>query len=151
MDVCGDDLSQKVLCDLFARTGIVGRAFKNKAKLLIANDLEYYSYVLNRNYIGSHVALDTKQLIEELTALKCISRFIAQEYGAGGKAKGSYFTQENAQKIDAIHQQIETWNNKRKISSDQHYFLLASLIESADKVANTASVYWAYLKQIKKR
>ena len=41
-----------------------------------------------------------------------------------------------SQKIDAIRQQIETWNNKRKISSDQHYFLLASLIESADKVAN---------------
>ena len=113
MDVCRDDLSQKVLCDFFAGTGIVGRAFKNKAK----------------------------QLIEELTTLKCISRFIAQEYGAGGKAKGSYFTQENAQKIDAIRQQIETWNNKRKISSDQHYFLLASLIESADKVANTTSVY----------
>ena len=45
------------------------------------------------------------------------------------------------QKIDAIRQQIEIWNNKRKISSDQHYFLLASLIENADKVANTASVY----------
>ena len=30
-----------------------------------------------------------------------------------------------------------------------YYFLLASLLESADKVANTASVYGAYLKKIK--
>ena len=29
-------------------------------------------------------------------------------------------------------------------------FLLASLLESADKVANTASVYGAYLKHLKK-
>lgn len=31
-----------------------------------------------------------------------------------------------------------------------YYFLLASLVESADKVANTASVYGAFLKHIKK-
>jgi len=31
-----------------------------------------------------------------------------------------------------------------------YYFLLASLLESADKVANTASVYGAYLKHLKK-
>ena len=31
-----------------------------------------------------------------------------------------------------------------------YYFLLASLLENADKVANTASVYGAYLKQLKK-
>lgn len=31
-----------------------------------------------------------------------------------------------------------------------YYFLLASLLESADKVANTASVYGAFLKKLKK-
>ena len=149
-DVCGEDLSQKVFCDLFAGTGIVGRVFKNKTKQVIANDLEYYSYVLNRSYIGNHVALDTNHLLEELNALKGTPGFIAQEYGVGGKAQRSYFTQENAQKIDVVRQKIEAWNNEGKIGSDQYYFLLASLLESADKVANTASVYGAYLKQIKK-
>jgi adenine-specific DNA-methyltransferase len=33
----------------------------------------------------------------------------------------------------------------KKIDDDLYYFLLASLIESADKVANTASVYGAFL------
>ena len=149
-DVCGEDLSQKVFCDLFAGTGIVGRVFKNKTKQVIANDLEYYSYVLNRSYIGNHVALDTNRLLEELNALKGTPGFITQEYGDGGKAQRSYFTQENAQKIDVVRQKIEAWNNEGKIGSDQYYFLLASLLESADKVANTASVYGAYLKQIKK-
>jgi len=38
----------------------------------------------------------------------------------------------------------------KKIKDDEYYFLIASLLESADKVANTASVYGAFLKKIKK-
>ena len=53
-ELVGKDLSDKVFCDLFAGTGIVGRSFKNKVKKVIANDWEYYSYVINRNYIGNH-------------------------------------------------------------------------------------------------
>lgn len=34
--------------------------------------------------------------------------------------------------------------------TNTYFFLLASLLESADKVANTASVYGAYLKNLKK-
>jgi adenine-specific DNA-methyltransferase len=53
-------------------------------------------------------------------------------------------------KIDTIRWQIQSWFNSVEISSNLYYFLLASLIESADKVANTASVYGAYLKHLKK-
>ena len=56
-DTVGDDLSEKVFCDLFAGTGIVGRNFKAQVKQIIANDVEYYSYVLNSNYIGNHKAI----------------------------------------------------------------------------------------------
>ena len=51
-NVVGGDLSDKVFCDIFAGTGIVGRTFKPMVKKVISNDLEYYSYVLNRNYLG---------------------------------------------------------------------------------------------------
>lgn len=65
--VVGDDLSQKIFCDIFAGTGIVGRTFKKNVKKVIANDLEDYSYVLNRNYIGNHEAIINKEdFIEEL-------------------------------------------------------------------------------------
>lgn len=36
-----------------------------------------------------------------------------------------------------------------KENTNLYYFLLASLIESADKVANTASVYGSFLKTLK--
>ncbi|HBY67092.1 MAG TPA: modification methylase, partial [Flavobacteriaceae bacterium] len=58
-------------------------------------------------------------------------------------------TSENGQKIDAVRQQIEAWRETSAIDENQYYFLLASLLESADKVANTASVYGAFLKKIK--
>ena len=149
-EICGKDLSQKVFCDLFAGTGIVGRKFKDHVKQVISNDVEYYSYVLNRNYIGNQFEFEYEEFIGELNSLKGNEGFIFENYSENGKAGRNYFTSENGQKIDAIRIQIEDWKNSETISEDQYFFLLASLLESADKVANTASVYGAYLKHIKK-
>jgi adenine-specific DNA-methyltransferase len=44
-------------------------------------------------------------------------------------------------KCDAIRTKIEKWKKEKKINENEYYFLLASLVESTDKVANTASVY----------
>ncbi len=148
--VVGDDLSQKTFCDLFAGTGIVGRTFKPNVKKVISNDLEYYSYVLNKNYIENHEALDFHSTIEKLNSLNGIEGFIFNEYSENGTKERLYFSEENGKKIDAIRQQIESWKREKIINSKTYYFLLASLLESADKVANTASVYGAYLKNIKK-
>ena len=62
----GNDLKKKVFCDLFAGTGIVGRTFKRHVKQVIANDVEYYSFVLNRNYIGNHTIIDFQDKIDIL-------------------------------------------------------------------------------------
>ncbi len=148
--VVGDDLSQKTFCDLFAGTGIVGRTFKPNVKKIISNDLEYYSYVLNKNYIGNHESIDFNSTIEELNQLEGIEGFIFQEYSENGNQNRLYFSEYNGKKIDTIRQKIELWKTENRINSKMYYFLLASLLESADKVANTASVYGAYLKHIKK-
>lgn len=142
-------LSQKTFCDLFAGTGIVGRNFKPHVKQVIANDVEYYSYVLNRNYIGNHRNFEYENLIKELNALPGKKGFVFENYSEGGTEGRNYFTSNNGQKIDAIRQQIESWKSSGSIDDDPYFFLLASLLESADKVANTASVYGAYLKHIK--
>jgi len=149
-NVVGDDLSQLVFCDLFAGTGIVGRNFKPIVKQVIANDVEFYSYVLNRNYIGNYKALDCQKEIDILNNIEGIEGFIFNHYSEKGSAERLYFSKENGKKIDAIRIQLEEWKTENKISEDMYFFLLTSLIESADKVANTASVYGAYLKKIKK-
>lgn len=148
--VVGQDLSDKVFCDLFAGTGIVGRSFKKEVKQIISNDLEYYSFVLNKNYIENHQPLDYLPYIFELNSLEGKKGFIFEEYSENGSAGRQYFKAENGKRIDAIRKKIENWKTSNEISDNMYYFLLASLLESADKVANTASVYGAFLKHIKK-
>ena len=149
-ETVGKDTSNLVFCDLFAGTGIVGRTFKPMVKQVIANDIEQYSYVLNKNYIGNYQSLNCDKYIELLNNLDGIEGFIFNNYSENGKEERLYFSAENGKKIDAIRLQIELWKSNNKITSNTYYFLLATLIESADKVANTASVYGAYLKKIKK-
>lgn len=149
-EVVGKDLNQKIFCDLFAGTGIVGRNFKAETKKIISNDFEFYSFVLNRNYIGNHQKIEFENLIEELNDLDGKSGFISNEYSENGTSDRLYFSAENGKKIDAVRMEIEQWKLSQKINEDQYYFLLCSLLEAADKIANTASVYGAFLKQIKK-
>lgn len=149
-DTINKPLAELVFCDLFAGTGAVGRNFKPLVKQVIANDMEYYSYVLLKNYIGNTVPLNAKELLQKLQDLKPVPGFIFENYSECGSAGRNYFKKENGQKIDAIRQQIEQWKQQDKIDDAIYFYLLASLIESADKVANTASVYGAFLKKIKK-
>ena len=152
LSVVGDDLTNKVFCDIFAGTGIVGRNFKTRVKQVIANDIEYYSYVLNKNYIENCSEIKNKeQHIQELNSLTLLENgFIYKNYCLGGSGERQYFSDENGKKIDTIRQKIEIWKTSGEINENMYYFLLASLLECADKVANTASVYGAYLKNIKK-
>ena len=58
-----------------------------------------------------------------------------------------YFTEQNAARIDAIRRKLHEWQGDGLIGEDPYFLLLASLIEGADRVANTAGVYAAYMKQ----
>jgi len=150
--VVGKDLADKVFCDIFAGTGIVGRNFKTEVKKIIANDSEYYSFVLNKNYIGNNFEIKDKELyINELNSLPLIENgFIYKNYCQGGGVGRQYFSDFNGKKIDTFRTKIEQWKKTSQITENLYFFLLASLLESADKVANTASVYGAFLKKLKK-
>lgn len=160
-------------CDLFAGTGIVGSYFKKKGYRVIANDIQYYSYILNRHYIGNHKELNFAKLTKKipelknietekrkdficdyLSSLKGVKGFIYKNYCLGGtknkKESRQYFSDENGMRCDAIRQKIENWKEQNLISDDEYYFLITTLVESIDKYANTASVYGAFLKKLKK-
>ena len=135
---------------MFARTSAIGRSFKTESKKIIANDIEYYSYVLNQNYIGNHEEIEWRELVGELDNLEDVEGFIYKNYCLGSGSERQYFSDENGKKIDAIRQKIREWKIAERINENQYYFLLTSLLENADAVANTASVYGAFLKHLKK-
>lgn len=151
LNIVGEDISQKVFCDLFAGTGIIGRTFKNSVKSIISNDIETYSYMLNKNYIGNALEIDNKDYyIELLNNLHLRDDgFIYKHYCIGSGSNRQYFSDTNGKKIDTIRTKIEQLKLKNNISDELYYYLIASLLESADKIANTASVYGAYLKHLK--
>jgi len=163
------DGSERVFCDIFAGTGAVGRHFKHLGLQVIANDLQYYAYVLNKAYIEINEAptfsglrahypaeiAEYRTLLgdpaEEALAfinhLPRVSGFITQHYSPAGKRL--YYTQENAEKADAIRQAIENWRAQQLITEPEYFYILCSLLEAIDQVANTASVYGAFLKAFK--
>ena len=150
LNVVGD-VKDKIFCDIFAGTGIIGRTFKKDVKKIIANDIEYYSYILNKNYIQNHKPLSrANDLIKELNSLPPKEGFIYKNYCLGSGSNRQYFSDNNGKKIDATRDKIKKWAKEKYINKNEYFFLLASLIESADKVANTASVYGAFLKHLKK-
>jgi adenine-specific DNA-methyltransferase len=164
------DGKERVFCDIFAGTGAVGRLFKRLGMQVIANDLQYYAYVLNKAYLEINeqpLFLKLREIYEsEISKSRSLfndpiretlafindlpgkSGFIAQHYSPDGNRQ--YYTKENAEKADAIRQAIEVWRDNHTITEQEYFYILCSLIESIDQVANTASVYGAYLKKFKK-
>ena len=150
-----------IFCDIFSGTASVGKFFKKKGYNIISNDIETYSFITAKHFIENNQKLNFKKLIvdkitdpfEYLNNLPGKKGFIYNNYsltGTKGKVyERQYFSDENAMKIDAIRIKIEEWKKQKKINDNEYFYLIASLIECADKVANTASVYEAFLKKMK--
>lgn len=138
-----------VFGDLFAGTGVVGAAYKKRGWNVISNDIQYYSYILAKHYIKNNPPIDNA-LLGELNSLDGRAGFIYNNYCEGSGSGRNYFTNYNGMKCDAIRMRLDELYNAKQISESEYVWYLASLINSIDKYANTASVYGAFLKHIKK-
>lgn len=143
------DLQHRELADLFAGTGVVGFHFLPTVASVASNDLEYYSYVTNRALLQCYYSTRLKTLIQECNQLPGVVGLVTTHYSTHGEGTRMFFTPENAQKCDAIRQHLNLLLAQARLSTMEFYFLLASLIQSTDRVANTSCVYGAYLKQWK--
>lgn len=146
----GQNLGDCSFCDLFAGTGTVGNLFHDKVKSIVYNDREYYSFILNTAFYS--VVSQERYLImlDELNRLKGVEGFIFQEYSESGSAGRLYFSANNGKKIDAIRMDIERRFQSSEIDQDFYILLIATLLVASDRIANTASVYCAFLKKLKK-
>lgn len=144
--------------DLFAGTGVVSERFKADGWSVSANDIQRYSTIRlghillnNRNpqFKGLAPLVD---IIPYLNSLPGEKGFVWQNFCLGGTAdqehQRQYFSDENGMRCDAIRRQIEEW--RPLLDEGEYDYLLAALLEAVDLRANTASVYGAFLKQLKK-
>jgi adenine-specific DNA-methyltransferase len=142
-------------CDPFGGTSTVGAYFKQKGFQVYTGDLLLFAHYIQI----AKLAFNMLPLFEDIkTALGItdamdIATNLNQIPGASGwlvenfAIQRQYFTLANAARIEACWQQIISFKDSGLISFQEYAFLMASLIESMDRVANTAGTYYAYLKK----
>lgn len=128
------DLNEWTLVDAFAGSGgfstQTGAAFKN----VVANDLETYSRcVLTALFVPPDELPDFSRIVPR-------AGYITREYCQ----KRTFFTEENGAIIDGARDFIKTIP-----AGTRRDYAIGCLLMAADRVANTTSVYGAYLKNIK--
>lgn len=144
------DGDKYVFGDLFAGTGVVGAYYKSLGCEVISNDIQFYSYAIIKHLIENNSKNINMNLFDYFNSLDGIEGFIYKNYCLGSGSGRNYFTDENGKKCDAIRIELERMYVNKEINENTYFFYLGSLINSIDKYANTASVYGAFLKHIKK-
>ena len=92
-----------VFGDLFSGTGVVGYniGIDFDAKV-VANDIQYYSYVLNRASLAvyTHSEIDQiNDLVGEYNMTDGVVGFVATNYATNDECERMYFSPQNARKI----------------------------------------------------
>lgn len=91
-----------------------------------------------------------RRVLAHLESLPGLEGPFFHRYCEGGEAGRTYFSAENGRRCEAMRTAIEAWRASGLIDEAERHLLVASVLETMDQLANTASVYGAYLKQLKK-
>jgi adenine-specific DNA-methyltransferase len=142
-----------VACDPFAGTASVSSALKRAGWRVHAGDIMAASYAMQ----VARVELDAapagySSRLATLAALPGTAGFLSDHYtlaGAAGREHGRmYFSEENGRRIDAVRDRITEWETSGEIDPLETTLLVATLIEAADRVANTTGVYASFVKTL---
>lgn len=130
-----------IVADIFGGIGVVSDLFRKQGKKIIINDILHSNYVCFKTWFGNQEVNYEKivRLIDELNNLKSVKEnYVSHNFG------GKYFSNENAKKIGAIRQKIDTYD----VNEREKAFLLTSLLYAMDKVANTVGHYDAFRRKM---
>lgn len=99
---------------------------------------------------GAGDPIPYRTLLRRLAALPGAHGFLTEHYtpaGAAGRRHGRmYFTPANARRLDAMRERIGAWSAAGAIDEGRAQLLIATLIEAADRVANTTGIYASFCK-----
>lgn len=142
-----------IALDGFAGSGVVSRLLKHHSHILYVNDIERYSYILNKCYLANKGDVDLeeiKQQIDRMNSLQVselLEGFITKNYAPQDddnikENERVFYTHENAMRIDTI---------KKYIFENYHQncqqFYLAPLLVQASIHTNTSGVFKGFHKK----
>lgn len=133
----------KSVVDVFAGTGVVGSLFLKNGKEVYFNDyLKSNCYSYKAFY--EPIKVDIKKLEKIINNYNDME--IKEENYFSENFSDTYFSSRDCKKIGYIREDIEEKSKKKEINEREKCILIASLIYSMDRVANTVGHYDAYRK-----
>jgi len=133
----------KIFFDVFAGTGVVSERMSVHYEKVIMNDFLYSNEVIYKAFFGNEkfdnkIIEQYKEKLQNINPDKLEENYFSINFG------GKYFSENDAKLIGKIREEIK---KAKGVLSDREYcILLASLVYSMDKVANTVGHYDAYRK-----
>lgn len=130
--------------DIFAGTGIVSAVASKHFKKLILNDFLHSNHAIYQAFFSAGKWNQSKitNIIRDYNNLNgedLTGNYFSENFG------GKYFSKNSAKIIGFIRENIN--ENKENLTEREYYILLASLLYSTDKIANTVGHYDAYFKK----
>ena len=130
--------------DVFAGTGVVTREMLDKFDTFIINDFLHSNNVIYNAFFGSDIINEKRiqELAKHFQSIKTNELdddYFVENFG------GKFFSENDARIIGEIRAQIE---NNQEITERERAILIASLLYSTDKIANTVGHYDAYRKKV---
>ena len=136
----------KSFCDIFAGTAIVTDEMLNQYDSFVLNDLLYSNEIIYKAFYKNE-NFDINKLYNFLVKYQNLNKdelpdnYVSKNFG------DKYFELGDAKAIGYIRQDIE--ENKNYLNEREYCILIASLIYSFDRCANTVGHYEAYFKNKK--
>jgi len=154
-DLVSQRVSSGSFCDPFGGICSVGSYFQSKGYSVWSGDVLNFAHFFQIARLKFPQPLSFKRVIDKLglgkrndlidllNSITPQNGWLVREYSE----KRHFFTDRNARKIEACRRKIRVWTKRGWLSYDERAVLLASLINSMDRVANTAGTYYAFLKK----
>lgn len=129
-------------CDIFAGTGIIAKTALGKMSKVIVNDFLYSNELIYKAFFMQSLYDREKiekyrDIFQSLQVRELNENYVSTNFG------GKFFSTNDAILIGEIRERIETAID---INEKERSILIASLLYSIDKIANTVGHYDAYIK-----
>jgi len=130
--------------DIFAGTASVSKVAKKKFNKIILNDILYSNNVIYKAFFKPE-KWNKQKLNGIISNYNSLNPNSIQENYFSKNFGGKFFENSIAKKIGYIREDLE--DRKSELNEKEYSILLASLIYSTDKVANTVGHFDAYIKK----
>jgi adenine-specific DNA-methyltransferase len=153
LDIVTQHVTSGSFCDPFGGVGTVGAAAKKRGFRAVSGDHLAFAYAFQVARIESQRLPRFARLRDQgIEGADNVQALLNGEPGRDGwlvreyAMKRKFFAEPNARNIEAARARIATWQNAGLLTRRELAVLLASLINSVDRVANTAGTYYSHLK-----